>query len=45
MGIDKAGNRFLQTVSDRQKHCKDRSGKLEEKEPPDLTYIFEKIGA
>lgn len=45
MGIDKAGNRFLQTVSDRQKHCKDRSGKLEEREPPDLTYIFEKIGA
>ena len=45
MGIDKTGNRYLQTVSDRQKHCKDRSGKLEAKEPPDLTYIFEKIGA
>jgi len=45
MGIDKAGNRYLQTASDRQKACKDRSGKLEAKEPPDLTFIFEKIGA
>ena len=43
--IDKQGNRYLQTTSDRQTNCKDRSGKLEAKEPPDLTYIFEKIGA
>lgn len=43
MQVDRKGARFLQTSSDRQRQCKDRSGKLETKEPADLTHIFTKI--
>lgn len=34
--------RYLQTQSDVQHIAKDRSGKLDATEPPDLTHIFEK---
>lgn len=43
MQIDRKGQRFLQTESDRYRVCKDRSGKLDAKEQPDLTAIIEKI--
>lgn len=35
--------RYLQTFSDRQRDCKDRSGKLDQKEEPNLQKIFNKI--
>jgi GTPase SAR1 family protein len=41
---DKAKARWLQTESDRNHICKDRSGKLNKMEPPNLTEIFSKIG-
>lgn len=41
--ISKKGDRFLQTQIDRKRICKDRSGKLDEFERPDLTAIFDKI--
>lgn len=34
---------YLQTTLDSQYEAKDRSGKLDEVEPPDLGYIFDKI--
>lgn len=43
MQIDRKGERFLQTNADRKFPCKDRSGRLEAKEQPDLAVIFEKI--
>lgn len=43
MQVDRKGERFLQTSSDRQRQCKDRSGKLDAKEPANLTHIFSKI--
>lgn len=42
---DRKGNSFLQTVPDRVRFCKDRSGALESQEEPDLSVIFEKIMA
>lgn len=41
--ISKKGERFLQTQIDRKRICKDRSGRLDEFERPDLTAIFNKI--
>ncbi len=35
--------RYIDTVGSRQFICKDRSGKLNPKEPADLTHIFNKI--
>ena len=35
--------RYIDTVGNRQYICKDRSGKLDAKEPADLAYIFKKI--
>jgi hypothetical protein len=43
MQIDRKGERFLQTTADRYRVCKDRSGKLDAKEQPDLTAIINKI--
>ena len=43
MQIDRKGERFLQTNADRKFPCKDRSGRLEAKEQPDLAAIFKKI--
>ena len=43
MQIRKDGTRFLQTVADRQRFCKDRSGALEKEEPANLTSIIDKI--
>jgi hypothetical protein len=40
---DKKVYRYLQTQPDPQYTAKDRSGKLSIEEPPDLSYIFEKI--
>jgi len=40
---DRKGERWLQTESDRNRVCKDRSGKLDKLETPDLTKIIEKI--
>ena len=42
---DRKGERWLQTESDRNRVCKDRSGKLDKLEIPNLTHIIEKIGA
>ena len=42
MVVDRKG-RHLQTSSDRQRQCKDRSGKLDAKEEPNLSSIFDKI--
>lgn len=41
--VEKGGNRFLQTQPNLQYMAKDRSGKLEQKEEPNLTKIFDKI--
>lgn len=41
--VSRKGERFVQTNSDFKRVCKDRSGTLDEKELPDLTYIFNKI--
>jgi hypothetical protein len=41
---DKQKARWLQTESDRNRVCKDRSGKLDKMETPDLSKIFAKIG-
>ena len=41
---DKSKRRMLQTESDRNRVCKDRSGKLSATEEPNLTNIFNKIG-
>ena len=41
---DKQKRRLIQTESDRNRICKDRSGKLEKFEEPNLTTIFQKIG-
>lgn len=43
MQVDRKGGRFLQTQSDRNRQCKDRSGKLDAKEDANLTEIFNKI--
>lgn len=43
MQIKKDGTRFLQTVADRQRFCKDRSGSLEKEEPANLTQLINKI--
>jgi len=43
MQIDVKGNRYLQTSADRRYPCKDRSGRLDAKEQPNLAAIFEKI--
>lgn len=43
MQMDRRGKRYLQTKSDRSHVCKDRSGKLDEKEVPDLSAIINKI--
>ena len=40
---DKSTYRYVQTQSDIQYIAKDRSGKLDEMERPDLTHIFSKI--
>ena len=40
---DKSTYRYIQTESDIQHIAKDRSGKLDTMERPDLTYIFNKI--
>jgi hypothetical protein len=44
IGIDEEDKKFryLQTESDVQYIAKDRSGKLDSEEPPDLTHIFNK---
>ena len=42
-GEDKSTFRYLQTESDLQYTAKDRSGKLDNIERPDLTYIFDKV--
>ena len=41
--VTRKGERFLQTGSDFKRICKDRSGKLDDKEPANLTDIFNKI--
>ena len=41
--IDRKGNRYLQTQGDRKFPCKDRSGKLDKQELPNVTDIFNKI--
>jgi len=41
--ISRKGERFIQTNSDFKRICKDRSGKLEANERPNLTDIFNKI--
>jgi len=43
MTDEKVKYRYLQTQSDLQYTAKDRSGKLDEMEKPDLTHIFDKI--
>lgn len=43
MKMDRKGKRFLQTAFDRKFPAKDRSGKLEAEEQPNLTAIFNKI--
>lgn len=45
IGVDKDGikYRYLQTQGDINHVCKDRSGKLDEFEEPDLTLLFNKI--
>lgn len=43
MQVDKSGDRYLQTTADRKTPAKDRSGKLESSEKPDLNLIFNKI--
>lgn len=43
MHIDRKGERYLQTSADRKYPCKDRSGRLDAKEQPNLAEIFEKI--
>lgn len=42
--VGKTKQRWLQTDGDRQYVAKDRSGKLESMEKPDLTHIIDKIG-
>lgn len=41
--VDGEQVRFLQTNTEANKPCKDRSGALDANEKPDLTYIFNKI--
>lgn len=41
--ISRKGERYVQTLADRKRPCKDRSGKLDENEHPDFTAIFNKI--
>lgn len=41
---DRKGERWLQTEGDRNRICKDRSGKLDKLEAPNLTDIIAKIG-
>jgi len=41
--VDRKGNRLIQTVANRKYVAKDRSGKLDPKEAPDFTAIFDKI--
>jgi hypothetical protein len=43
MRVTKEGERYLQTQPDFQYMAKDRSGKLDKAERPDLTAIFEKV--
>ena len=43
MRIDKEGNRYLQTQPDIQWSAKDRSGKLDKAEKPDLSQLFTKV--
>lgn len=43
MQVDRKGNRYLQTSADRKIPAKDRSGKLDKEEKPDLDFIFNKI--
>lgn len=41
--INRKGERFIQTVGDYKRICKDRSGTLDNPEVPDFNLIFEKI--
>lgn len=41
--ISRKGERYVQTLADRKRPCKDRSGKLDENEHPNFTDIFNKI--
>jgi len=41
--VSRKGERFVQTGSDFKRVCKDRSGKLDANEKPNLTDIFNKI--
>ena len=43
MDVDRKGNRILQTQASRKFTAKDRSGRLDSQEAPDLTAIFKKI--
>lgn len=43
MQLRRNGDRYLQTVGDRRFICKDRSGKLDAEEVPNLTAVFNKI--
>lgn len=43
MDVDRKGIRSINTTANRKFHAKDRSGKLNDKEVPDLTAIFNKI--
>lgn len=41
--VSRKGERYVQTLGDRKRPCKDRSGKLDENEPPNFIDIFNKI--
>lgn len=41
--ISRKGERYVQTLADRKRPCKDRSGKLDDNEHPNFTDIFNKI--
>ncbi len=41
--VSRKGERYVQTLADRKRPCKDRSGKLDENEHPNFTDIFNKI--
>jgi len=43
MRVNSKGQRYLQTASSAGWDAKDRSGKLAEKEPPDLKLLFKKL--
>jgi hypothetical protein len=43
MRVDRKGNRILQTSADRKYTAKDRSGRLDAEEAPDLSLVFSKI--